>query len=323
MSAADDIRALGGALRLPRIEAFRPDTFNWQQCACAVEVVQRPDGFVAVVRHDVPECDVSYASDYELLPFPLPPYVPRPVDAATGEPLPGHPNYVANSTTAVDVPSDGHGSATAVPRQSEGSAMAPRRQSDGSSMALDVAALEANARELLVLLGEDPERPGLRDTPRRVAKAWVEFMEYDPGTLTTAFEHTSEQLVLVAGVRVWTLCEHHLHPFYVDLAMAYISQQRVLGLSKLARIAHHRAHGLNLQEGLVRDIADDIATATGSEHVAVLGVGEHLCMTMRGIRTPGKMLSTELRGAFRGNAAARAEFYDLCKLAGMEAGRRG
>lgn len=187
---------------------------------------------------------------------------------------------------------------------------------------VDRAALERNARELLELLGEDPTRPGLVDTPRRVAKAWAEFVEYEPGKTETVFEHESDQLVLVAGVRVWTLCEHHLHPFYVDLAMAYLPCGSVIGLSKLARIAHQLAHRLNLQEGLVSDIAHEIQRVTGSPDVAVLGVGEHLCMTMRGIRTPGHMLSTKLAGAFKTDPAARAEFYDLARLAGMQVTRR-
>lgn len=154
-------------------------------------------------------------------------------------------------------------------------------------------------RELLYALGEDPDREGLKDTPRRWADWWREFIEYRPGTLGTTFESVEAgQMVIVTGMRVWSLCEHHLLPFWCDVAVAYMPGRQVLGLSKFARIAHMHAHRLQVQERLVAGIADDIMHATGTPDVAVIANGEHLCMTMRGIKTPAIMRSVVARGAF-------------------------
>lgn len=167
-------------------------------------------------------------------------------------------------------------------------------------------------RELLVALGEDPEREGLWETPRRFADAWREFIDYDPGQTETCFEHTStDQMVVVSGMRVWSLCEHHLLPFWCDIAIGYIATDRVLGLSKFARIAHECAHRLQLQERLAQQIADRIEQVTQCSDVAVLARGEHLCMTMRGIRTPARMTSSVMRGVFRDESETRAEFLRL------------
>ena len=174
--------------------------------------------------------------------------------------------------------------------------------------------LEALCRELLLDLGEDPEREGLRETPRRWASWWLDFIGYEPGTLDTTFESTShDQLVLVSGMRVWSLCEHHLLPFWCDVTVAYIAAGEVLGLSKFARIAHQVAHRLQLQEQLTSQIADEVERITGSEDVAVLGTGEHLCMTMRGIRTPAKMTSSVIRGRFLRDTERRAELFALLR----------
>jgi GTP cyclohydrolase I len=173
---------------------------------------------------------------------------------------------------------------------------------------------EALVHAWLRWLGEDPGREGLKDTPRRVVDAWREFIDHDPGRLATAFEHsTVDQMVVVSGVRVWSVCEHHLLPFWCDLSMAYIPNGRVLGLSKLVRIAQAHAHRLNLQERLVANIADHIATLAEVEDVAVVGRGEHLCLTMRGAKSPHIMTTSDLRGRFRDDERARAEFLSLAK----------
>lgn len=174
--------------------------------------------------------------------------------------------------------------------------------------------LEALCRALLIELGEDPDREGLIDTPRRWARWWMDFVGYEPGTLDTTFESVShDQLVLVSGMRVWSLCEHHLLPFWCDVTVAYIAAGEVLGLSKFARIAHQAAHRLQLQEQLIRQIADTVEHITGSADVAVLGTGEHLCMTMRGIRTPARMTSSILRGQFQSDPDRRAELFALLR----------
>lgn len=174
--------------------------------------------------------------------------------------------------------------------------------------------LEELCRELLIELGEDPERPGLLDTPRRWASWWLEFIQYDAGSIDTTFEtNTYDQLVLVKDMRVWSLCEHHLHPFWCDVSVAYVADGQVLGLSKFARIAHRAAHKLQLQEQLTSEIADAIEEVTGSDDVAVLGRGEHLCMTMRGIKTPAIMTSSVMRGRFQSDATLRAELFALLR----------
>lgn len=168
------------------------------------------------------------------------------------------------------------------------------------------------AVRLLKEIGEDPDRDGLRETPERFARWWREFTEYDPGTVSTLFETaTTGQLVVVSGIEVWSLCEHHLLPFNCSISIAYRSTERLLGLSKFARIAHQHAHRLQLQERLVADIAADLIRITGSQDVAVIGHGEHLCMTMRGIKTSARMTSTSIHGEFARPGLARDELLTL------------
>ncbi len=169
-------------------------------------------------------------------------------------------------------------------------------------------------RELLMALGENPDRPGLKETPRRFADWWSEFLDYQPGKVDTCFESVSvDQLVIVSDIRVWSLCEHHLLPFWCDLTIGYLCQNHVIGLSKIGRIAHYHAHKLQLQEQLVQDIAKDVAAMAKTESVAVLAKGEHLCMTVRGIKTPHRMISSAMLGQFRDEAGLRQEFLSLAK----------
>ncbi|MFA4972968.1 MAG: GTP cyclohydrolase I [bacterium] len=180
---------------------------------------------------------------------------------------------------------------------------------------LDLAGLQLVAENLLILLGEDPNREGLRETPRRIAHWYDEFINYDPGNTEVTFEAvTTDQLVVVTGIRVYSLCEHHMLPFWADISMGYLAANRVLGLSKFARIAHKHAHRLQIQERLVSDIADEICALAQTESVAVLARGFHLCMAMRGVRTPATMTTSALRGMFRADADLRHEFLSLCQL---------
>lgn len=151
---------------------------------------------------------------------------------------------------------------------------------------IDHAAVEAHIRQLLVLLGENPGREGLRDTPRRVAAWWKEFLDYAPGRVATAFEHDirGEQYVLVRELSAWSLCEHHLLPFHVRAAIAIIPNGQVLGLSKFGRILQMHAHRLQLQERLTTQVAATVAESCGSPDVGVWMTGEHLCMSMRGVQ---------------------------------------
>lgn len=182
-------------------------------------------------------------------------------------------------------------------------------------MAVDIKRIEELTRELLIAIGEDPDREGLRDTPRRVAAAWSEFVSYKPGKLDTTFEvQARDQMVVVSGMQVHSICEHHLAPFSCEVAIGYLAGGTVLGLSKLARVAHKHAHRLQLQERMVEEIADEIAALTGRADVAVVASGVHSCMTTRGIRTPATMTSCVTRGLFRESEAARAEFFQLVGL---------
>ena len=178
-------------------------------------------------------------------------------------------------------------------------------------------------RELLIALGENPEREGLIDTPRRWASWWKEFIEYDPGSTDTTFEAmTTDQMVVISGMRIYSVCEHHLIPFWCDVSVGYVVRDKVLGLSKFARIAHDVAHKLQLQERIVQEIADEISRVTGSPDVAVLASGVHLCMVMRGVRTEGVASSLITRGAFAEKPDMRADFLSLAERKAIERGER-
>jgi GTP cyclohydrolase I len=176
---------------------------------------------------------------------------------------------------------------------------------------IDHTKVKSLVTELLIALGEDPNREGLLETPRRIANFWREFVEYEPGKLDTTFDSVKHnQMICVTGMRVWSMCEHHMLPFWCDVSIAYIANNKVLGLSKFARIAHKHAHKLTLQEQLVSDISEEVRAILKTDDVAVLAKGEHLCMTMRGIQTPHVMISSALDGQFH-KAEQRAEFFQL------------
>ena len=181
---------------------------------------------------------------------------------------------------------------------------------------VDKEKIESLISELLLAIGENPEREGLKETPARVARFWKEFIDYDSGKVSTAFDSVTEpgsQMVVVGPMRVWSLCEHHLLPFYADVVVGYIPEGNILGLSKFARIAHQYAHKLSVQERLVTEIAEDIKKYTKSENVAVIAYGEHLCMTMRGIKTPSKTVSSVVNGAFMQEVSTRSELFNIAR----------
>lgn len=172
--------------------------------------------------------------------------------------------------------------------------------------------LKAACKMILEAIGENPDREGLKETPRRFANRWKEFIEYNPGTTSTAFESVrSDQMVVVSGMRVWSMCEHHLLPFWCDVSIAYITNDKVLGLSKFGRIAQKHAHKLQLQEQLTTDIGNEIMKLLGHKDVAVISRGQHLCMTMRGISMPSLMTSSYLSGEFKNDPIVRSEFLAL------------
>jgi GTP cyclohydrolase I len=205
---------------------------------------------------------------------------------------------------------NGHGEDASVLGWTRSQEVVPEEQL--TTRIVDYPKLLELGRELLVALGENPDREGLQDTPRRWADWWREFIEYDPGKTETTFSAVStDQVVCVSGMRVFSLCEHHLLPMWCDVSIGYIPAGKVLGLSKFARIAHQFAHQLQIQERLGQQIADEIGRITGSIDVAVVLKGEHLCMSARGIRTPGVMTSSIMRGAFRSDHDLRMEFMQM------------
>ncbi|MFD0396491.1 GTP cyclohydrolase I [Kitasatospora sp. NPDC127121] len=160
---------------------------------------------------------------------------------------------------------------------------------------IDAPRVESIIGELLNALGQDVTGEGLTGTPGRVARFWKEFLEYEPGTTDTVFEHHAEGegCVAVGGIRTASVCEHHLLPFTVQVCVAYAPAGQVLGLSKLVRIVERHAHALQLQERLSAQVAEEVARLTGSKAVAVWAVGEHQCMTVRGVRAHGSRTATE------------------------------
>jgi len=184
---------------------------------------------------------------------------------------------------------------------------------------LDREKLVQAVRLFLEAIGEDPERPGLKETPQRVSRMCAELLagyQADPGEVLRLMPpEQHDEIVLVKDIPFYSICEHHLLPFHGVAHVAYIPQQgRITGLSKLARIVEVEAKKLRVQETLTTDIADDIMVTLKPKGVLVIIEAEHLCMTMRGVRKPGATTVTSVvRGVFRENPATRAEAMALIK----------
>ncbi|MCW2508616.1 MAG: folE [Modestobacter sp.] len=183
---------------------------------------------------------------------------------------------------------------------------------------IDAARIEAAVREILTAVGEDPDRPGLVDTPARVARAYAETfagLTQDPyDILATTFDEDHDELVLVKDIPMYSTCEHHLVPFHGVAHVGYIpgADGRVTGLSKLARLVEVYARRPQVQERMTRQVADALYDALKPQGVIVVIEAEHLCMAMRGIRKPGAITMTSaVRGIFRDNAATRSEAMGL------------
>jgi GTP cyclohydrolase I len=183
---------------------------------------------------------------------------------------------------------------------------------------VDLARAAAAVRELLLAVGEDPDRPGLQETPARVARAYAETFAglwQDPyEVLSTGFDEDHDELVLVKDIPMYSTCEHHLVPFHGVAHIGYIPGEdgRVTGLSKLARLVEVYARRPQVQERMTSQIADALAEALKPRGVLVIIEAEHLCMAMRGIRKPGAVTVTSaVRGIFRDNPATRSEAMSL------------
>lgn len=182
------------------------------------------------------------------------------------------------------------------------------------------AEAQAAVRTLIEWAGDDPDREGLLDTPRRVAKAYRELFagyESDPREyLERTFEEVGgyDELVVLRDIRVVSFCEHHMLPFLGKAHVGYLPNDRVVGISKLARVVHGFARRLQIQEKLTAEIAEAIQDILKPKGVGVVIVSEHSCMTMRGVNTPGSKLTTSsLLGEVRDDPRTRQEFFDLVR----------
>lgn len=184
--------------------------------------------------------------------------------------------------------------------------------------AYDPAAAEDVVRDLLIAIGEDPDREGLRETPRRIASMYGELFEglrQDPvAVLSVGFEEGHDEMVILREIPFYSMCEHHFMPFHGEAHVGYLPDGRIVGLSKIARAVEIFARRPQVQERLTGQIADCIEDVLGAKGVGVVIEAEHLCMTARGVRKPGsKMVTSAMRGRFRTDQNTRQEFLGLIR----------
>jgi GTP cyclohydrolase I len=180
---------------------------------------------------------------------------------------------------------------------------------------IDIRGAERAVRDLLIALRQDPAAEHLRETPRRVANTYAELLTSPDFDLTTfANDEGYDELVLACGIPFQSLCEHHLLPFHGVAHVGYLPDQRIVGLSKLARIVERFARGLQVQERLTMQIADCLELNLAPKGVGVVLEAEHQCLSLRGVRAHGsKTLTSALHGRLRNDAAARQEFFLLTR----------
>lgn len=184
-------------------------------------------------------------------------------------------------------------------------------------MTFNFQGVETAIRDLLVAIGEDPDRDGLRDTPARMARAYREIfsgLHEDPReVLSVSFEVDHQEMILVKDISVYSMCEHHLLPFYGVAHVGYIPSEdgTVTGLSKLARLVDGYARRPQIQERLTSSVADALMDPLGARGAIVVVEAEHMCMSLRGARKPGaRTVTSAVRGVMR-SAATRAEAMSL------------
>jgi GTP cyclohydrolase IA len=183
---------------------------------------------------------------------------------------------------------------------------------------IDETRIKRAVREIIEAIGEDPTREGIRDTPQRVGEMYAELFQglhKDPKEdLEVGFELGHREMVVLKDIPFYSMCEHHLLPFYGVAHVGYIpnAEGRIVGISKLARVVETIARRPQVQERMTTEIADAIDEGIKPAGVAVVIQAEHLCMTMRGIKKPGSnVITSAIRGAFRSKSASRAEFFSL------------
>jgi GTP cyclohydrolase I len=180
---------------------------------------------------------------------------------------------------------------------------------------IDLGAAEIAVRALLVALGQDPDSEHLLETPRRVASAYAELLTPQAFELTTfPNDEGYEELVVARDIPFQSLCEHHMLPFHGVAHVGYLPDQRIVGLSKLARVVDRFARGLQVQERLTKQVADWLQLNLRPKGVGVVIESEHQCMTLRGVRAhDSRTITSALQGHLRHDAAARLEFFALTR----------
>jgi GTP cyclohydrolase I len=188
------------------------------------------------------------------------------------------------------------------------------RALDPAAGALDVERIASAVREILVAIGEDPDRDGLRDTPLRMARMYAEVFaglhDQPARHLSVTFQADHDEMVMVKDIPVYSMCEHHLLPWFGQAHVAYIPNEdgRITGLSKLARLVDGFARRPQVQERLTTQVADAIGAGLDPRAVLVVVEAEHMCMSMRGVQKPGaRTVTSAVRGLFRRNVASRSE----------------
>ncbi len=182
---------------------------------------------------------------------------------------------------------------------------------------MDAAHVEALVRELLRELGEDPQREGLLQTPARVARSLAFLTSGYAGTPVDVVHHAvfaqpTHNMVIARDIELYSLCEHHILPFFGRAHVGYIAQGRVLGVSKLARLVDHFARRLQIQERLTEEVAAAVMEVVRADGVGVVVEAQHLCMMMRGVEKQNSMMTTSaVLGSFRESVATRTEFLTL------------
>jgi GTP cyclohydrolase I len=199
--------------------------------------------------------------------------------------------------------------------------LSSQRQTIGTAAAvgkpvIDKERIAAAVREILEAVGEDPEREGLRETPRRVADMYAELLAglaVDPREfLRVGFEERHDEMVILKDIPFHSLCEHHLLPFLGAVHVGYIPNGRVVGLSKLARVVDGFAWRPQLQERLTTQVVDSIWDTLRPDGVAVVVEAEHLCLSFRGVKKPGvRVVTSAVRGEFERSGLSRSEFLSL------------
>lgn len=182
--------------------------------------------------------------------------------------------------------------------------------------------LEEAIRTLLQAVGEDPERPGLRRTPARVAQMYDEILagyRVDPAELTAVslYNDAYDEMIIVKDIEFFSMCEHHLLPFFGRAHVAYVPQNKIIGLSNVPRIVDMFARRLQLQERMTQQIAQTLADILEPQGLGVIVEGAHLCAMMRGVqKEQARLMTSAMLGSFKTNPATRQEFLALLKIGG-------